>query len=223
MLSAKLKSLYDLCKAGTEYRWTDKHEQLFQASKKWLISSDILMLYNPKLPIFVMCDSNGYGVGAVLSHKVNGEFRPVLFASSTLSKVEQRYSNLEREGLALVFALKKFHKCLYGRKFILITDHRPLQFIFGRNKGIPISAAARIIRWALMLSAYDYEIQYKQGKLIANADGLSRLPMPGRTDIPESLYSFNSVDNIPLNADNVVGATKKDVILAKVVDLTITG
>lgn len=91
----------------------------------------------------------------------------------------------------------------------MITDHRPLQFIFSKNKGIPVTAIARIVRWALSLSAYDYEIEYEQGKLIANADGLSRLPMERKTEISESLFSFSLINEIQFSLRDIVNATKK--------------
>lgn len=85
-----------------------------------------------------------------------------------------------------------------------MTDHQPLQFIFSKNKAIPATAAARIMRWALTLFAYEYEIKYKNGKLVANADGLSRLPMQDETGITNFVYSFNVVRDIPLDANDIV-------------------
>nr|CAI5817405.1 unnamed protein product [Callosobruchus analis] len=223
MLSSKLKPLYDLCKSGVEFIWTDECENTFQMSKKLITSEGVLTHFSPSLPIYVSCDASGYGVGAVLSHHINGEEKPVLFASSTLSAAEKLYSNLERESLAIIFALKKFHKYIFGRKFVLLSDHQPLQYIFGRNKGIPVTAASRITRWAITLSAYDYDIQYKKGKLLANADGLSRLPMSSETQIPSSLYSFNLIENIPLHSNDISKATIKDLTLVKVIDHTKSG
>nr|CAI5855280.1 unnamed protein product [Callosobruchus analis] len=223
MLSSKLKPLYDLCKSGVEFIWTDECENTFQMSKKLITSEGVLTHFSPSLPIYVSCDASGYGVGAVLSHHINGEEKPVLFASSTLSAAEKLYSNLERESLAIIFALKKFHKYIFGRKFVLLSDHQPLQYIFGRNKGIPVTAASRITLWAITLSAYDYDIQYKKGKLLANADGLSRLPMSSETQIPSSLYSFNLIENIPLHSNDISKATIKDLTLVKVIDHTKSG
>lgn len=136
MLSAKLKPLYDLCKANVNFQssWTNEHQAVFEESKHLLNVNNVLIHYDPKLPLSLTCDSSGYGIGAVLSHLVNGEERPIVFASSTLSSSEMIYSSLEREALALMFGLKKFHTYLYGRKFKLITDHQPLQFIFGKIK-----------------------------------------------------------------------------------------
>lgn len=223
MLSAKLKPLYDLCKGDTDFCWTEECEQTFQESKKLITSENVLTYYDPLKPIFITCDSSGYGVGAVLSHKIKGVEKPVLFASSTLSENEKKYSNLERESLAIIFSLKKFHKYIYGRNFTLVTDHQPLQFIFGKNKNIPITAASRITRWALMLSAYNYDIVYKKGSLISNADGLSRLPMNCSTGLSDSLCSFNLCYDVPLTFQNISLATKKDIILSKVIDLTLSG
>ena len=138
-----------------------------------------------------------------------------MFASSTLSPAEKNYSNLEREALAIIFALKKFHKYLYGRKFVLVTDHQPLQFIFGKNKGIPTSAATRITRWAITLSGYQYDIKYKSGSSIGNADGLSRLPCSNKTEVSDFLYSFNLVNEIPLNSCDIAKEVGKDLELVK--------
>lgn len=114
-----MKILYDLCKADTEFAWTDAHEQCFKKSKQLMLSNVRLVHYDPKLPLYITCDASGYGVGAVLSH---GDDKPIVFASSTLSNAEKKYSNLERENIAIVFALKKFYKYIFGREVIIITD-----------------------------------------------------------------------------------------------------
>ena len=108
----------------------------------------------------------------------NGEEKPIAFASSSLAPAEKKYSQLEKEGLAIVFAVKRFHQFVYGRSFTIISDHKPLQSLFNETKGILSLASARIQRWALTLSAYDYQIKFKAGTENANADLLSRLPLP---------------------------------------------
>ena len=76
----------------------------------------------------------------------------------------------------MVFALKKFHQFFYGRHFILLTDHKPLLALFGASKETPLLAANRLARWALMLSQYDYSVEFRKSREHGNADALSRLP-----------------------------------------------
>ena len=102
--------------------------------------------------------------------------KPIAFASRTLSKAERGYSQLEKEALSIIFGAQKFHQYLYGRKFTLVTDHKPLITILNPRKGIPSLATARLQRWALILASYQYEIEFKPTDKHSNADGLSRLP-----------------------------------------------
>lgn len=90
----------------------------------------------------------------------DGTERPVAFTSRTLSTSEQNYAQGEKEVLSLIFGIKKFHTYLYGRNFTIITDHKPLTAILGPKKGVPPMAAARLQRWALLLSAYKYQIEF---------------------------------------------------------------
>ena len=84
----------------------------------------------------------------------DGSEHPIAFASRTLTSPEKNYSQIEKEALCLTFGIKKFHKYVYGRKFTLVTDNKPLSAILGPKKGIPILAASRLQRWAILLSAY---------------------------------------------------------------------
>lgn len=125
MLSSRLKPLYDLCQNSIHFSesWSNECEHVFQTSKEWLTSDSVLTHYDPKQTIYVTCDASSRGVGCVLSHSIDNTEKPVLFASSSLSKAEQNYSHLDREALAIIFALKKFHKYLYGRRFVLVTTN----------------------------------------------------------------------------------------------------
>ncbi len=105
----------------------------------------------------------------------NGQEKPIAFASRSLSKAETNYAQIEREALSIVFGVHKFYQYIFGRKFTLLTDHRPLTAIFGPYHGIPSLAASRMQRWALLLSANTYNIKYRKSH--RNADGLSRLPL----------------------------------------------
>ena len=102
-----------------------------------------------------------------------GRSAPLPLATRTLTPSEKNYPQIEREALALLFGVKRFHQYLYGCKFCLITDHKPLTAILAADKAIPSLAAARLQRWAILLSAYQYDIQFRRTQDHANADGLS--------------------------------------------------
>lgn len=89
------------------------------------------------------------------------------------------WSVIEKEALAIIFGIRKFQQYLYGRRFSLLTYHQPLTLLFGSKKAIPAVAASHIQRWAIQLSAYQYDIKYRKSKQNANADALSRLPCQG--------------------------------------------
>ena len=118
-----------------------------------------------------------------------------------------------------MFAVKKFYHYLYGHQFTMITDHKPLLGLFSENKGIPERAAARITRWALLLAAYNYKLEYKPGKLNGNADALSRLPIESTDeDVTQPCVSVNMVElvNAPVTEDDVREELKKDLTLSQV-------
>ena len=177
-LSSILNPLNSLLCKGKQWQWTSECETAFREAKQQLLSQSVLTHYNPELPIRLACDASPYGVGSVISNILpNGQERPIAFASRTLIKAEQNYAQIECEALSIVFGVRKFHHYLYGRKFTLLTDHRPLTTILSPSKAIPSMAAARMQQWALLLAAHDYK-QYREAARHCNADGLSHLPLP---------------------------------------------
>lgn len=176
--------------------------------------------YNPELPIRTACDTSPCGVGSVISHiLLNGQERPIAFASRTLCKSEQNYAQIEREALSIIFGVCKFHHYLYDTKFTLLTDHRPLTTILSPSKAIPSMAAARMQRWALLLAARDYNIQYREAARHCNADRLSRLPLPTptkeRTNAVDSFH-INHLEALPVSCKEICAESRTEPIIAQV-------
>lgn len=185
-LSAELKPLYDLLRDSTKWKWTAEAERVFQTSKGWLTQNTVLAHYDPSKDLGLVCDASAYGVGAILFHKEGPVERPIAFASRILSKSEQAYAHIEKEALAVVFGLRRFHKYLFGRSFSIYSDHQPLLGLLAHDKPVPAMAAARVQRWALLLAAYNYRWVYRKASEIANADALSRLPLQLSSQAPET-------------------------------------
>ena len=91
-----------------------------------------------------------------------------------MTDCQRRCNQIHKEALAIIFGLKKFHQFLYGRRFTIVTDHKPLLALFGPTKATPAMAANRLARWALILSQYNYEIEFRKIAEHGNADALSR-------------------------------------------------
>ena len=125
--------------------------------------------------------------------------------------------------------IKHFQIYLYGRHFSLVTDHQPLVSIFNPSKGIPLTTAARLQRYAIFLSGLDYSIEYRNTRSHGNANGLSRLPLPtddtNTDDILDSTHVFNvtQLEALPVTAEEVKQQTARDPILSRAYDATMRG
>ncbi len=220
-LSSIIRLLNSLLKKEVQWRWTKECEESFKKAKEQLVSSQVLVHYDPKLPIVLAGDAWAYGIGAAISHTTpDGQEHPIAYASRTLSKAEQNYSQVEKEALSLMFGIRKLHCYLYGRHYTLETDHKPLMTIFGPKKGVPAMAAARLQRWAIQLGSYHCTIKFRPTQKHANADGLSRLRMNvedlGHQSDDCSVFNLKQIESLPVTATNLKKATAKDVILSKV-------
>ena len=117
-------------------------------------------------------DASGFAIGAILSQGKIGQDKPIAFASRTLNQAEQNYSTIEKELTAIVWACRHFRPYLIGRTFTIVTDHKPLTWMFSVK-----DPSSRLLRWRLLLEEFDYTIEYKAGKKNVNADALSRNPV----------------------------------------------
>ncbi|KAG8191041.1 hypothetical protein JTE90_029484 [Oedothorax gibbosus] len=185
-----LAPLYKLLEKNRKWEWKEDEERAFQEAKRTIGSSSLLVHFDNNKEVVLACDASPYGLGAVISHKTAEGDRPIAFASRSVTKAEKNYSHLEKEALALVFGITRFRNYLLGRPFTLLTDHRPLLSILSENKPVPPVAAARILRWALTLSAYAYKIQFRKGSSNGNADACSRLPLQTRVPSTSSSASI---------------------------------
>ncbi|XP_065079965.1 uncharacterized protein K02A2.6-like, partial [Ochlerotatus camptorhynchus] len=165
-----------LLKAGVKFEWSPACQASFDRFREILQSPLLLTHYNPMLGIIVSADASAFGLGARIAHQLpDGTIKAICHVSRSLTTAETNYSQIEKEGLAIVFAVTRFHRMLFGRKFILETDHKPLLAIFGSKKGIATYTANRLQRWALTLLLYDFDIRYISTESFGHADVLSRL------------------------------------------------
>ncbi|UYV76646.1 K02A2.6-like [Cordylochernes scorpioides] len=210
--------LHRLLDSNSPWKWNKEHQRSFAEVKNLISSKSVLAHFNEDLPILVNCDASEYGVGAILSQIDHGVERPVVFASRTLNKTERRYAVIDKEALAVIFGVSKFSQYLLGRKFKILTDHKPLVGIFNPKKPIPQVLSPRMLRWCLTLAAYTYSIEYKPGKVNCNADALSRLPLNEFSSVvpnPSEVFFIES-EHAAINSSEVAKLTNKDPILSKV-------
>lgn len=217
-----------LLNKDVQWSWGTAQRNAFQILKQQLMSAEVLVHYNPELPLILSCDASPYGVGAVLAHRMNdGTERPVAFASRSLAPAEKNYSQLDREGLSVIFGVKKFHQYIYGRDITICTDHKPLLGLFGESRAIPALASSRIQRWSLTLAAYRYKLVYKPGAANANADGFSRLPLPERPestpDPADYVLIMNHMESTSVNPDKIRQWTQRDPVMSQVYECVLNG
>jgi hypothetical protein len=197
------KPLTGLLKKNTPFIWSDATETSFDTLKKLLTTEPLLQYPDFTRPFVLTTDASNDAIGAVLSQGPIGKDLPIAYASRTLNTAEKNYSVVERELLAIVWGCKYFRQYILGTKFTIVTDHRPLTWIFSVK-----DPSSRLLRWRLKLEEYQYEVVYKKGSNNTNADALSRIHVtedctnkqttdPGPTE-EEKLAIFREMHDNPL-------------------------
>ena len=212
--------LRELLHKDIEWHWDMEQENSFQTLKKMCVNAPVLAYFDKDKPIVLSVDSSSKGMGAALLQ----EGKPVAYASCALTETQQRYSQIEKETLAIVFGCKKYSEFIYGQKVTVETDHKPLQSIY--KKGIH-EMPARLQNVMFQLQKYDIEIVFKPGKSMFLSDHLSRSYLNETNDdlIEEmavneiQLLSYLSVS--PEKRNEIRKVTSEDRELTLLKDVTI--
>ena len=168
----RAKPLYLLTKGDQPFSWGPEAQATFDALKECMTTPPVLRYPDYDVPFMLSTDASNVALGAILEQRdEEGRVHPVAYASRVLAPAERNYTVTEREGLAVVFALKKFRHYLLPRTFHLFTDHQALRGIFNKPE-----LTGRLARWLTLLSEFSYETYYRPGRANPHADALSRVP-----------------------------------------------
>lgn len=185
------KPLTQCLKKGNKIFISKDYIDAVEKLKRIISEKPILQRPDFNKSFIVTTDASNYAIGAVLSQNNNNSIDlPICYASRTLNKSEINYSTIEKELLAIVWACKMFRPYLYGNKFILRTDHRPLQWLFSLK-----DPQSKLVRWRLKLEEFDYTIQYVKGKTNYVADALSRIKTQEEVNINEDTETIDATMN----------------------------
>ena len=175
--------LYKLLKRDVKFEWTEAQENAFQHLKSKLVRSTILQYPEFSKEFILTTDASNCGLGAALLQGPVGKDLPVAYASRSLNSAETHYTNSEKELLPVVGATTYFRPYLYGRRFKVVTDHKPLIWVMNVK-----DTGSRLLRWRIQLAKYDYEIVHRRGAQNTNADALSRIG---------SIRKFRDLSGVP--------------------------
>ncbi|XP_065211045.1 uncharacterized protein K02A2.6-like [Planococcus citri] len=192
-LSTIMQPLNELTQKNKSFHWSAECEKTLKIIKKEISSDRFLTPYNPDLPLVISSDASSYGLGAVMSHIIDGEEKPIMFASRTLSKAEKGYSQIDKE-----------------------VDHQPLTQILHPSKTLPALSATRMLHYDLFISGFNYDIRYRHSKANANADFCSRFPLSAPDTVDErdedifDIHFIESMNNLPVTVNEIQKETIND-------------
>lgn len=213
-LAEEVRPLYALLKKDVKFQWTVECDEAFNRSKLLITKDAYLKIFDPAKPTLLLCDASPVGVSAVLMQRgEDGRELPVHYASMALTKTQQNYAQLHREGLAIIYGLKKFYQYLYGRRFTIVTDAQSIKEMFSPEKATPAVAAARIQRWGVYLTQFIFDIIHRSSNKMCVPDALSRLPLEcNDMDLEDVSLDINCIfnDDFPILFKDIVKAQEED-------------
>ena len=184
------KPLTELLRKNTPFVWNRRRDEAFTTLKDLLTSEPLLQYPDSTKPFVLTTDASNEALGAILSLGTIGRDLPIAYASRMLINAEKNFSTTEKELLAVVWGCKQFRQYLYSTNFTIVTDHKPLTWVFNVK-----NPSSRLLRWRLKLEEYDYDIVYKPRTRHTNADGLSRINMTEVKPVTE-------ISSVPTEKEN---------------------
>ena len=198
--------MYALTKIGVSFEWNSEHQNAYKTVQQLLISKPILAHPNYNYTFILQTDASDQGLGAVLTQYIDGKEYVIMYLSRVLQPCEKKWTTQEKEALGVVWGIQSVRPYVLGTKFIVETDHASLKWLFTATK------PARIVRWALELSEYDFTIVHRSGLANANADALSRMTYDLAT------LSSSQFEEIDLNPQEFLEAQRNDPAMQEAVE-----
>ncbi|UYV84616.1 K02A2.6-like, partial [Cordylochernes scorpioides] len=219
--------LNNLTRKNVRWNWDLKTNKAFQDLKESLTKEPCLAYYNLNSPTELITDASPIGLGAVLIQtQQNGIKRPIAYASRSLTDTEKRYSQIEKETLGFVWAIEHFNTYIWGRKFVLKTDHKPLIYMLNPKNGAVLPPRIQRLSWRLQ--PYDFEIEFIQGKQNI-ADIFSRQPLSNTSDkkwledYVHKVLSITSEELQALSLKEIKVCTEQDPLFQKLKEMVEKG
>ncbi|KAL9953715.1 hypothetical protein ACROYT_G041171 [Oculina patagonica] len=214
--------LRQLLEKEVEWHWEKEQEESFQKLKLMASSTPVLGFYDPDKPVTLSVDASSKGLGAVVLQ----EDKPIAYASRALTSTQEKYAQIEKETLAIVYGAQKFHQYLYGKQVTVQSDHKPLEVIL--NKPLH-QAPLRLQKMMLSLQRYDLKVKFKPGAEMNLADALSRafLPETKETLVPDlEVNEVNLTAHLPISPERYLElqkATANDSVMQVLQDIVLEG
>ena len=219
-LAETMEPIRRLTHKDVEWVWGDEQESAFEEIKRLVTNAPVLSYYDPDSELVVQCDASQKGLGAALLQ----HGKPIAYTSRALNDTEQRYAQIEKEMLAIVFALEKFNQYVFGRHVNVQSDHKPLEAILKK----PLACAPRRLQGMMMrLQKYDFTVGYERGTNMFLADTLSRAYL-ATTEHPSGseFESINATSFLTLSTERlqeIRSTTDQDDVLLKLKETILRG